>query len=267
MIRVLLMIAAGGFVLSLACFSAAVAVGGQEALRRGAWGIAPWAASGWDWDHDWDHDRGRERGELGGSGGPTVTREIAWSGEDALEVDVRADVTYVQAPGPAKLTVTGPQQLIERLSVDGGRIRFRGRPSSSRITIAMTAPNVTRFNLSGNDRLTIENYDQNQLRLDVAGSSDVTAKGRARALSLEISGSGRADLGELQLEDADVDISGSGEARIAPRERADLDISGSGEITLLTRPRSLETDISGSGSIRQEAPASSAGETPPPKTT
>lgn len=260
MIRPLLMIAAGGFVLCVASLSAAIAVGGQDFMARTAWGAAPWGGD-WDWD-----DEGHGRRDGGGSGGPTETRELAWSGRDTVEVDVRADVTYTQAPGPAKLTVTGPRDLIERLAVDDERIYFRGRPSYARVQITMTAPNVTGFQLNGNDRLTIENYDQDRLDLDLEGSSDVTAKGRTRELDLEIAGSGQARLGELVLEDADVDIAGSGEATIAPKGRARIDVAGSGEVTLLTNPRSLQTDVAGSGTIRQEtAPAPAAKDSPAAK--
>lgn len=250
MIRTLFMIAAAGFVLSLASFAAAIAIGGPDAMARGAWGAAPWIGSRhWDGDWDWDHDGG----DGGSSGGPAVTREIAWSGRDKVEFDVRADVTYTQAAGPAKLVVTGPQGLIERLTVDGERVHFRGRTSYARVKIVMTAPNVTAFEVNGNDRLTIENYDQDRLTLDLSGSPEVTARGRAGELTLDISGSGQAELGELATERAAVDISGSGEATIAPRDRASIDISGSGEVVLLTNPPSLSTDVSGSGSIRRES--------------
>ena len=46
MIRVLTMIAVAGFVLSLASLSAAVAIGGPDAIARGGWMFA---------DRDWSH--------------------------------------------------------------------------------------------------------------------------------------------------------------------------------------------------------------------
>lgn len=264
MIRTMLMIAGAGFVLCVASLSAALAIGGPELLTEGAWRWSGSRGPVWErWSHDdWDHDRRDDRG----SGGPEVTRELAWSGRDTVDFDVRADVTYTQAPGPAKLVVTGPRDLVDRLEVDGERIRFRGRTSYARITIAMTAPNVTGFELNGNDRLTIENYDQDRLVLDLSGSPQVTARGKTRELDLDISGSGQADLGGLTAVGADVDISGSGEAKIAPSDRARLDISGSGEVVLTTRPKNLQTDVSGSGSIRQESDAAepAADETPAP---
>ncbi len=56
---------------------------------------------------------------------------------------------------------------------------------------------------------------------------------------------------------------------IAPTDWAKVEISGSGDVTLLTDPPKLETDVSGSGSIRRgrsgdTAAAPSGAESPPP---
>lgn len=258
MIRALFMIAIAGFVLSVGSFAAAVAIGGPDAIARSAWGWN-WSNGHWGWDDD------DNRGSSYDARGPSTSREIAWSGGDEVEFDVRADVTYTQAPGPAKLVVTGPQGVVDRVIVDGQRVHFRGRTSYARLNIVMTAPNVTSFGINGSDRLTIENYSQDRLSLDLSGSAEVTARGRARDVSIDISGSGEAHLGELKAEAAVVDISGSGEATIAPTQSAKLDISGSGEVTLLTRPARLESDVSGSGTIRQgTAEQSSASPSPSP---
>ena len=51
------------------------------------------------------------------------------------------------------------------------------------------------------------------------------------------------DLGELKAKSAEVDIQGSGTAKLAPTDAADIDISGSGDVTLLTHPPKLESNI------------------------
>ena len=60
MIRPLLMIAGAGFVLSVASLSAAVAIGGPEAMSRGGWTILSqdWGDLRW---HPEDHHGGWER--------------------------------------------------------------------------------------------------------------------------------------------------------------------------------------------------------------
>jgi hypothetical protein len=252
MIRVLVMIAAAGFLVSLASLTAAVMIGGPELLESAAWG-------GWSphWVHRMDHvERWDSR-----DGGAQTSRELAWSGGDTLDLDVPADVTYTQAPGPAKVTVTGPERLVSEVEIDGGHIGWSHHHRHMHwgdLQITMSAPNVTRFELSGSGRLAISGYKQDKLDLDISGNADVTATGETGALGLDVSGSGDADLSGLKAKDARVDIQGSGDAKLAPTDSAKVDISGSGDVTLLTHPARLDTDISGSGSLHQKTPEASA---------
>jgi hypothetical protein len=266
MIRTLAIIALAGFVLSIASFAVAVAVGGPAAITDLAWG------NGWGpvrHGHFGPDDRDEFAADAGADATPTETRELAWTGSDRLEVEIPADVTYTQAPGPAKLVVTGPRRAIDDLVVEDGRISFehsrRHRRNFGRaLTITLTAPDVQRFDLDGSGRLEIRDYRQDKLDVSLAGSGDITARGQAREVNLDIAGSGRADLGQIVAETAEVNIAGSGEATVAPTKRARLDVSGSGDVTLLTPPADLQSEVSGSGTIRQGASASAAAQPAPP---
>ena len=267
MIRVLVMIAVSGFVLCLATLTAATIIGGPEAITRAAWSWGTdhrWAVHDGDWD--WDHDDRSDRWAR--DGGPQTTRELAWTGGDTLEIDVPAEVHYTQAAGPPKLTISGLRRAVEHIEIENGHIRFDRdrnlRRYGSKLTIVMTAPNVTRFDLHGSSSLAIADYKQDRLRIDLSGNADVTAVGEVNVAELDISGSAEADLGKLKAKGAEVDIAGSGEATIAPTDWAKVDISGSGDVTLLTNPPKLESDISGSGSIHQEHGGASSSPSPSP---
>jgi hypothetical protein len=258
MIRVLVMIAVTGFLVSVVTLSSAVAIGGPELITdaaRNGWGHWGWSSDDWSDHHDrrWSRDMG-----------PEGTREVAWSGGDTLDVDVPATITYTQAPGPGKLTITGPQRALDNLEIEDGRISAHHGRRNAELTIVMTAPAVTRFNMSGAGSLAIEGYKQERLSIDVSGDTEVRAVGEAKGLSLSISGSGQTDLSGLKLGDADVDIDGSGEATLAPTGTANVSISGSGDVTLLTHPSKLESNVSGSGSIHQKDGAVAAPTPPAP---
>ncbi|MFN3584988.1 GIN domain-containing protein [Phenylobacterium sp.] len=253
MIRVLTMIAVTGFLLAVACLTAAVMIGGPDAIARGSWNIASSHWDGhdhWGWDRDFDADFDLEDGP---ASGPQTTRTLSWNGGPTLKVRVPAEIRYVQADGPGSVVVTGPAGAVERVSLRDGELRLRRHHwMNRRLTVVVTAPGVHRFDLAGATRLRLENYRQAELTLYLAGAADVRASGQTDKLDLKISGAGNADLGELKVRDANVDISGAGHARIAPTGRADLEISGMGNITLLTKPAELETDISGAGAILRE---------------
>jgi hypothetical protein len=257
MIRTLVLVAIVGFVLSIGCIGASFAIAG------GPFAIRDWAmvhSGDWDWDWD-DHHRGghhnpdRDRDHMSldddADGGASVTRDFTWSGGDRLQVDAPADIVFTQGP-TAKLTIQGPKAMVDHLSVREGRIALDGGAyEGGRLKVVMTAPKVRRFDLSGAQNLVVEGYAQDRLVLDISGDARVSAKGRAPTVMLDIAGSGDADLAELAIDDAQIDISGSGTAKLGPKTSARVDVSGNGEVTLTTKPVKLTTDISGSGRVTQ----------------
>jgi len=185
-------------------------------------------------------------------GGPSETREIAWSGANSLGVDIPADITFTQAPGPGKLVITGPKGTVDQIEASGSDLVYRDEPADAqRVKITMTAPNVGSFSLSGDETLIIAGFSQDELALDISGSGKITAQGKARTVKIDVSGDGDADLGKLAAQEARVDISGSGRTTIAPTDTADVDISGDGEVDLASRPVTVHSDVSGSGRIVQ----------------
>jgi len=256
MIRTLALVAAVGFVLCVGCVAAAFAIAG------GPFAIRDWAmVHAGDWSSYRHHSRHHDRAEMGFDDekpfdGAHVTRDFAWSGGDLLNVEVPADIVFTQGP-KAKLTVEGPQDALDHLVIRDGRIATdRGFYDGDRLKIVMTAPGVRRFDLSGSQNLVVEDYQQERLELDISGSAQVSAKGVAKMVVLDIAGSGDADLEHLVTDDAQIDISGSGTAKVGPKKSARIDVSGDGAVTLTAKPDKLTTDISGSGHVSQPGPPS-----------
>ena len=250
MIRVLAMISVAGFILSVVCLSVAVSLAGPEFVTRGAWG---WIGRDWGYLHHRHGGPWNFELSSGKHGDATAaSRDLAWSGGDTLDVGVPAEVSFTQAPGPAKLVVRGPQDVISHVRVDHGRIDFDA-PSldGDGITIELSAPKVTRFIVSGSGNLAIRDYKQENLAVRITGDGHVTADGAAKTAAVEVSGAGGADLAGLALEGADVVISGEGDARVGPTAWAKLNVSGSGAVELLSHPRRLESQVSGSGRVEQ----------------
>jgi len=249
MIRTLALIAGASFVLAVACLGGASALGAFDVAHHG-WN-GNWTFDLGDGHHvRWSRsDDGDNDSDSKADSTPT-TREIVWGGADGLDVDVPADVQFTQAAGPAKLVVTGPKDAIDHLTLSGSHLQFDDDGDyDGRITVALSAPDVHRFALNGDGKLSITGYDQDELDIDVSGHGDVSAKGKTKQAKLDISGDGNVDMGGLASESAAADISGSGRASIAPTASADLHISGSGEIDLLTHPAKVTSDVSGSGRI------------------
>jgi hypothetical protein len=240
MIRALVIVIVAGFLTSLVCLSAAIAIGGPE-ITRGAWS--------WDWDDSPHHHFVWRNGEHHADGAQTA-RAFTWSGGDRLEVNAPADIEYVQAAGPPKLTISGTPAELDRVRVENGKITLEsGFGRWDQLHISLSAPGVNRFELNGANTLRITSYDQDNLAIAVSGHGEIEAQGQAKSVDLSLSGAGDADLSQLKTASAAVDISGAGKASIAPTDSARLQISGVGEVNLLTKPAHLETHISGAGRI------------------
>ncbi|CAN5116327.1 head GIN domain-containing protein [soil metagenome] len=265
MIRNLTIVAVASFILALGCFGGAAALGGRELLTHG-WSIpADWHI---DVSDDDDHVSITPSGVSAGDREDTE-RQIVWSGGDALQIDVPAEVTYTQgAPGAgASIKVSGPKYLVDRVEVDNGRIRLKGDGEDGgvnltghgvhisrghdQLVIAVTAPSVRSFTLNGSGDLSLRAYDQPTLALEINGSGGIDAQGKTAKLDLRVSGSGEADLGGLDAGDAKVAVAGSGEAKIAPRGATEVDVAGSGEVEVTTKPTSLVSNVAGSGEVHQ----------------
>jgi hypothetical protein len=245
MTRILVLIAGASFVLAVACLSGAGALGWSEA-RHHHWGH--------DWNIQFDDDHARHFIGPGSTGdaasGATVTRDLPWGGGDSLDIGLPAKVQFTQAPGPAKLVVTGPKDAVDHVVVSGSHLQFDNDGDfSGPLTVTMTAPDVRHFDISGAADLAIAGYAQDDIDVDVSGSGSVTAAGKTKNVKLDISGDGAVDLSGLASDSAQAEISGSGKATITPTSAADLHISGDGEIDLKSRPAKLTSDVSGSGRI------------------
>jgi len=245
-------------------FAGGFALGGRDIVQNG-----------WSFPADWnievsdneDHVRigpGFRRADHG----ETATRDIAWSGSDALQVDVPAEVIFTQAaPGTAaSVKVTGPQALVDRVTVENGRIALRdGEGSltingqgfhvtrdSDQLSVEIVAPNVRSFTLNGSGDLYLKDYDQPDLVLEINGSGGVDAQGKAKKVDLRVSGSGEADLRGLETGDAKIALAGSGEAHVAPRGAAEVDVAGSGDVYLTSKPAVLSSNVAGAGEVHQD---------------
>lgn len=256
MIRLLAIIAGVGLLMSAVCITAAVAIGGPDAIAHGAWSLGRGGWERWSWSHmnDGHMEGGRWAGAWSNredARGPSASRDFPWSGGADLTVNAPAEVDYVQAPGAPKLTISGPPAMLARLQVRGGEISLPGAlPYGGRLHIVLHAPGVRHFALNGAGQLAIKDYDQDELAVDISGHGQVDAAGRTKSLKLSVSGAGEGDFGELKTAGADIDISGAGQATIDPSEWAKVQISGVGDVELLNRPPRLETHVSGAGHVR-----------------
>ena len=100
---------------------------------------------------------------------------------------------------------------------------------------------------SGDIVLTVET---NNVKGSLAGSGDLTLKGNTNNLEANIAGSGDFHGFNLQANNTEVSVAGSGDAKVVSNESLKARVSGSGDIEYKGNPKTEDSKVAGSGSIR-----------------
>lgn len=230
----LALIALTGFALSIACLGAATAFDGRSIIHSISFG-------------DFD----LPRCDLSPSG-QTGTRSLAWDGSDSAGIAVPANVHYRRGQGDQVL-VKGDTALLSHVRVMDGSVQFdcrvRGYKTMQRLDVTLPGREFKGFSIAGAADMALENIDQRNLALHVAGTGNISASGKVESLELHVAGAGDAKLAQLAVDRLAIHVAGSGDIDASPRDDLDAHIVGSGTVTLHSEPHSIETHIIGSGRI------------------
>jgi len=245
MIRTLILVTVVGFFLFIGSMAAAIHLaGGPKSINTLIKNLKPGATFSWTYTTTDDNHKTPFTESV-------VSRDFPWTASGRLEVNDVAEITYIQGP-VAKLTIEAPKSVLDRIEIEDGTIsRDDHYDWDGKLKVTLTAPNVHRFELGGVQSLTLRQFDQKDLEINLSGTGSVTGTGKVKALSLDISGAGSADLSGMQMDEAEVSLSGAGSAKLGPRSSANIAISGIGGVELTRKPASLSTSISGLGQVKQ----------------
>lgn len=186
------------------------------------------------------------------TGNATATdRTLTWDGEDEVSLSVPGLARYTPS-GDKEMHIKGDPDIVAHVRVRDGHIELdcRGRGWGDKaLEITLPGTPMKKFGIAGSGKLELNDLDQREIRVSIAGSGSVKASGKVDDVRISIAGSGDADLGQVASEEATVRIAGSGNADVAPRDEVEVHIAGSGDVNLHTTPRKVETHIMGSGRI------------------
>jgi len=178
-----------------------------------------------------------------------ITREIPWDGSTSLSLGVNCVVRYVQQPGDGKIVARGPHRSVSTLVVDSGHIHDQLVRTGATLELVITAPSISRFEINGGSRLSIEAYDQRSLFLSTEGKATVDAAGRVDEVAVEMKGSGTVNLARLATANASVNIGGMTTVVVAPSTQANLNVRNFASVVLMSRPKELKKSLIDSGRV------------------
>ena len=101
---------------------------------------------------------------------------------------------------------------------------------------------------SGSADIEGENLNLKDLDITISGSGTITPKGKGANMKLNISGSANIKAKEFETENAEIDLSGTGDAQVWVKGNLKVNLSGTGLVRYKGSPN-IEKNISGTGSV------------------
>lgn len=213
------------------------------------------------------------------NGSGNITKEERQVGEfDGVILRGSMDV-YVQQGAAKAAVIEAEDNIIPYIELDnrGGVLTVNVRKgvnlrTHKGIKVYLTTTTINKAELSGSGDLALKGPFISKEKVDIdlsgsgningsvsgpsvevsiSGSGNVQLKGSTKDVELHTSGSGNFDGGDLLSENADIKISGSGNAKVHASVKLETNISGSGDVRYKGSPQ-INSRIHGSGSVRKE---------------
>lgn len=105
--------------------------------------------------------------------------------------------------------------------------------------------------INGSGSLKLD-FEANDIKTEITGSGTAKYKGETEKHEIDISGSGSLEADKLYCKKADVEIDGSGSAKINVSKKINAKISGSGNLIYKGAAEIGKKKISGSGRIKRD---------------
>lgn len=136
------------------------------------------------------------------------------------------------------IKITIPFEDIEKVSLSGsGDLWNEEKISTTNFDVA----------LAGSGDIVLD-INTTSIKGSISGSGDLTLKGNTNNLVAKVTGSGDFYGFDLQSNNTEVSVAGSGDAKVVSNENLKARVAGSGDIVYKGNPKT-DTKIAGSGSI------------------
>nr|WP_294848674.1 head GIN domain-containing protein [uncultured Sphingomonas sp.] len=192
--------------------------------------------------------------------GAQTSRTYQVGSFDKVETAGAFDIKIVTG-NTASVTATGGTNLLDETEVivEDGELKIRPKKhngvrwnwSGAKAVFTVTTPALRSLTLAGAGDADIDkvggdfegtlagagslrmaSVDVGNLKLNIAGSGDVSGAGKASNIDLSIAGSGNVDAAQLTAKTADISIAGSGDIKANVSDQAKVSIMGSGDVEI-----------------------------------
>lgn len=206
--------------------------------------------------------------------GRTIDDKIYVPNITSIIVDVPMNLILTPSENES-VTVKTNEDILKNLifNYDGGELVIKGRedlcPTDLTVFISLKTIKSIKLNkivnLTTSGSIKTEDFEievngpsevniaveADEIYIDVDGSGNVIIMGSADELSITVDGKGTVDAGKLVANEVDVELDGDGTIIVNPAESLNADLNGGGKILYKNKPKNLDIQKDGNGTIDQ----------------
>lgn len=192
--------------------------------------------------------------------------------EQFTAIDLRGSLNAVYKLDSAWAIEVPEDNVTTQWNLENKTLVLNGAGSN----IVVRSPDLQKINISGSGSLSAEDtMELHDLNIDISGSGKVKMNyvkaknieanmrgsgkiilgGSAQLLNANLAGSGKIITHKLNVDRAEVNVSGSGTASVWVSDSLTANIAGSGNLYYVSSPRTINQAIAGSGKIEPITPA------------
>lgn len=205
--------------------------------------------------------------------GPYVSVDLDMAEINGIVLTMPGEV-FVTQGSPQSVRIEAKQNIVDEIELDVNNNGIwvietdRCVRDIDDFKVFITMEDITELSIAGSGDIVSENFlivndillritgsgdldvglEADDIDADITGSGNMLIEGTGDSIDSRITGSGDLRAFNLELNRADITISGSGDAEVTVFDELDVRISGSGDVKYKGNP-SVDVSISGSGRV------------------
>jgi len=168
-----------------------------------------------------------------------------------LECGLDIDITF---GNKQSVTLIMDDNLVEYYDIDERSgtlvVDADDNPRPSRkARLELTLRSLDEVKIEGAGDINIEDFDDDELVIEIEGAGDIEATGKVERLEIEVNGAGDIDTRGLKAQDANVVINGAGDVKVYASKSCDVVINGVGDVDVYGKPENFHKNVNGIGDV------------------
>jgi hypothetical protein len=171
------------------------------------------------------------------------------------EIDAGGAFEIQWSDGQPVLTVVADENLLLHINtaVTGHTLRIDSDlplAPTRQIKVTASSDALTDARLAGAIHLSLNQVNEQKLKVAGAGAVSVSADGSATELSVDLTGASKLSASSLKTQSAIIALTGASRADISVADTLKASITGAGSLTYSGNPKSVDKNVTGAGSIQ-----------------